>query len=124
MATRQPQWQVSNYSPYQFNHVAEFGIPSSERDPITRQERPQFSKIGDLHFARRNQTISDRFQAAGTSYQDTTMIVIRHNRDLSSRKVLYVKIDEKLYKVVSYSVNNDTFNAVDLLTLKHVEKVN
>lgn len=51
------------------------------------------------------------------------MISIRHNKDLSTRDVLYAKLDNKLYQVINYSINDDTYNALDLLTLKHVKKV-
>lgn len=108
---------------YQFRHVGEFGISKSVESPITGISSPRFSKLFTLHYARRNQTISDRYQAAGTTYEDTTIIVIRHNRDLAAQDVVYVKIDGKLYKCISYSVNDDTYNAMDLLTLKHVKKV-
>ena len=120
---RKPEWQQMNYQPFQFNHVAEFGVPVPKENQITGISKPEFSKLCTLHFARRNQSISDRFQAAGTSYEDTSMIVIRHNRDLCNRKVLLVRMDGKLYKVINYSINDDTFNSLDLLTLKHVEKV-
>lgn len=124
MARRQ-EWQGLGdaYQPYRFNHTADFGVPISQRNQFTGVSVPEFSKIATLHYARRNQTVSDRYQAAGTDYQDTMMITIRHNRDLSSRKVLFVKLDGKLYKVINYSINNETFNSVDMLTLKHVEKV-
>lgn len=122
MARRQ-EWQSVNQQAYLFNHTADFGVPISQRNQFTGVSVPQFSKIATLHYARRNQTISDRYQAAGTEYQDTLLITIRHNRDLSSHKVLFVKLDGKLYKVINYSINNDTFNSVDMLTLKHVEKV-
>ena len=122
MARRQ-EWQVVNQQPYMFNHTADFGVPKSVTNQFTGVSIPTFSKIATLHYARRNQTIADRYQAAGTDYQDTLLITIRHNRDLSSRKVLFVKLDGKLYKVINYSINNDTFNALDMLTLKHVEKV-
>lgn len=123
---RQQQWQGLGdaYQPYRFTHTADFGIPKSVENPVTGISSPEFSKLCTLHYARRNQTISDRYSAAGTAYEDTTLIMIRHNRDLSSRDVLYVKLDGKLYSVVSYSVNNDTYNSMDLLTLKHVKKVN
>ena len=122
MARRQ-EWQVVNQQAYMFNHTADFGVPESITNQFTGVSVPKFSKIATLHYMRRNQTVSDRYQAAGTDYQDTLLITIRHNRDLSSRKVLFVKLDGKLYKVINYSINNDTFNALDMLTLKHVEKV-
>ena len=121
--TRVRQWQQSSYQPYRFMNVAEFGVPKSVKNAVTGAEIPKFSKICTLHYARRNQTISDRYQAAGTAYEDTVLIVIRHNRDLATRDVLYVKLNDVLYSVISYSVNDDTYNAVDLLTLKHVKKV-
>ena len=120
---RQPEWQAMSYQPFQFNNTAEFGVPVPKENRITGISKPEFSKLYTLHFARRNQSISDRFQAAGTSYEDTSIIVIRHNRDLCNRKVLLVRMDGKLYKVINYSINDDTFNSLDLLTLKHVERV-
>lgn len=106
-----------------FDHVAQFGISESQQNEFTGVSTAEFKQIAKLHYAVRNQTISDRVQAAGTAYQDSVMIVIRHNKDLASRDVLYVKIDDKLYRVINYSINDDTYNALDLLTLKHVKKV-
>lgn len=125
MAGQRQQWQGLGdaYQPYRFTHTADFGVPKSVESPITGISSPRFSKLFTLHYARRNQTISDRYQAAGTTYEDTTIIVIRHNRDLAAQDVVYVKLDGKLYKCISYSVNDDTYNAMDLLTLKHVKKV-
>lgn len=122
-STKLAEWQQPAYQPYKFNHKADFGIPSSVTDDKTGISTVDFKKIATLHFIRRNQTISDRFLAAGTQYQDTLMIAIRHNKDLSSRDVLYAKLDNKLYQVINYSINDDTYNALDLLTLKHVKKV-
>lgn len=122
-STKLAEWQQSAYKPYQFNHKADFGIPASVTDDKTGISTVDFKKIATLHFMRRNQTISDRFLAAGTQYQDTLMIAIRHNKDLSSRDVLYAKLDNKLYQVINYSINDDTYNALDLLTLKQVKKV-
>lgn len=120
---RKQEWQGIAYNVYQFNNVAEFGIPTSVENPVTGVNMSTFKQIAKLHFARRNQTISDRFQAAGTSYENTVLIVIRHNRTLSRQKVIYVKMDDDLFKCINYSVNNSTYNSLDLLTLKHVEKV-
>lgn len=120
---RKQEWQGIAYNPYQFNNVAEFGIPTSVENPVTGVNMSTFKQIAKLHFARRNQTISDRFQSAGTSYENTVLIVIRHNRTLSRQKVIYVKMDDDLFKCINYSVNNSTYNSLDLLTLKHVEKV-
>lgn len=120
---RLEEWQQFKYPLYQFNHVALFGISESKRNEFTGVSTAEFKQIAKLHYAVRNQTISDRFLAAGTQYQDTLMISIRHNKDLSSRDVLYAKLDNKLYQVINYSINDDTYNALDLLTLKHVKKV-
>ena len=120
---RKQEWQGIAYNAYQFNNVAEFGIPDSVENPFTGVNTSTFKQIAKLHFARRNQTISDRFQAAGTLYENTVLIVIRHNRTLSRQKVIYVKMDDDLFKCINYSVNNSTYNSLDLLTLKHVEKV-
>lgn len=121
--TRLEEWQQFKYPAYQFNNVALFGISESQQNKFTGVSTAEFKQIAKLHYAVRNQTISDRLQAAGTAYQDSVMIVIRHNRDLASRDVLYVKIDDKLYRVINYSVNDATYNSVDLLTLSRVKKV-
>lgn len=121
--TKLEEWQQFKYPAYQFNHVALFGISESKQNKYTGVSTSEFKQIAKLHYAVRNQTISDRLQAAGTAYQDSVMIVIRHNRDLASRDVLYVKIDDKLYRVINYSVNDATYNSVDLLTLSRVKKV-
>lgn len=123
MAGRVNPWQKSHFSPYEFNHQAEFGTSQSVEDEYTGDSTPAFKKLARLHFARRNQTIADRYQAAGTTYEDTTMIAIRHNKSLSAVKPLYVKYNDMLYSVISYSVNDDTYNSYDLLTLKHIDKI-
>lgn len=120
---RKQGWQRSSFSPYQFNRTADFGTSESVEDEYTGDATPQFKKLARLHFARRNQTVADRYQAAGTTYEDTTMIAIRHNRDLSGVQPLYVKYNDMLYSVISYSVNDDTYNSYDLLTIKHVNKI-
>ena len=121
--SRLDEWQQFKYPAYQFNHVALFGISESKQNEFTGVSTAEFKQIAKLHYAVRNQTISDRFQAAGTSYENTVLIVIRHNRTLSRQKVIYVKMDDDFFKCINYSVNNSTYNSLDLLTLKHVEKV-
>ena len=120
---RKQGWQRSSFSPYQFNHIADFGTSNTIEDEYTGDSTPAFKKLARLHFARRNQTIADRYQAAGTTYEDTTMIAIRHNRTLSAVKPLYVSYNDMLYSVISYSVNDDTYNSYDLLTLKHIDMI-
>lgn len=122
MAMKQ-EWNTFAYQPYQFHNVADFGVPASIQNDFTGESKSVFKSLFKLHYARKNQTITHRFQAAGTDYEDTIMIIIRHNKDLALQPVIFVKIDDKLYKCINYSVNNDTYNSVDLLTLKHVSKV-
>lgn len=121
--TRLESWQHTSYQPYQFNHVAEFGTVTSLEDQFTGDSTTSFKPLCTLHFARRNQTVSDRYQAAGTSFENTFLIVIRHNKSLAMTTPLYVKIDDVLFRVITYSVNDDTYNSYDMLTLKHVDKV-
>lgn len=121
---RQKTWQQSSYAPYQFNRIAEFGTWKSTEDPITHVNLPVFNHIAKLHYARRKRTIVESYQAVNTKFEDTFMIVIRHNHKLSSiDEPLVVKIDEKLYDVISYSPDDDDYNSYDLLTLKRSDKV-
>lgn len=117
------EWQQFRYRAYQFNHIAIFGVSVSVQNEYTGASTTQFSPIAKIHYAIRNQSISDRAQVAGTTYQDSVFIIIRHNKDLASRDVLYVKLDGKLYRVINYSVNDQTYNSVDLLTLSRAKKV-
>lgn len=124
MATRPEEWQGFSYKPYQFNDTVDFGVSKSITNPLTGISKPGFSKIATCHFARRNVSVTDRFNAVGTDHAETLMIVIRHSRQLSNiNEPLFAKVDGKLYAVGSYSVNNSTYNAVDLLTLNRVQKV-
>lgn len=123
MARKLEQWQQFQYQTYMFNHVAIFGISASIQNAFTGASTTEFKQVAKLHYAVRNQSISDRAQVAGTAYQDSVFIVIRHNKDLPKYDVLYVKINDKLYRVINYSVNDQTYNSVDLLTLSRVKKV-
>ena len=38
-------------------------------------------------------------------------------------KSLFAKINGDVYEVISYSVDDDSYDSVDLLTLKHTEKI-
>lgn len=121
---RKLEWQQFSYQPYEFNHQADFcTVKSVTNENLGGKSSPQPVKLARLHYATRNQTITDRYAAAGTDYQDTVMIVIRHNKDTTQQKTLYVVLDNnKIYKCINYSVNDGTYNATDLLTLKHVER--
>lgn len=124
MATRPEEWQRFQYEPYQFKDKVDLGVAKSITNPLTGISKPGFSNIATCHFARRNVSVTDRFNSVGTDHQETIMIVIRHSRTLSTMtQPLFAKVDGKLYSVGSYSVNNSTYNAVDLLTLNRVQKV-
>lgn len=124
MANKLEEWQHFQYHAYQFNHTIDIGVAKSITNPLTGISKPGFSKIATCHFARRNVSVTDRFNAAGTDHGETMMVVIRHSRMLSNmNEPLFAKLDGKLYSVGSYSVNDSTYNAVDLLTLNRVQKV-
>lgn len=124
MAPRLEEWQVFAYKPYQFNETVDLGVAKSVTNELTGISKPTFSRIATCHFARRNISVTDRFNSVGTDHQETIMIVIRHSRTLATMtEPLFAKVDGKLYSVGSYSVNNSTYNSLDLLTLNRVQKV-
>ena len=124
MATRPEEWQGFQFKPYQFNKTVDLGVAKSVTNELTGISKPTFSKIATCHFARRNISVTDRFNAVGTDHAETLMIVIRHSKTLSNMaQPLFAKVDGKLCSVGSYSVNDSTYNAVDLLTLNRVQKV-
>lgn len=108
---------------YQFRHVGEFGVSKSVSDPNTGANIPKFQAVKRLHFARKKQTLSEKAQVAGTEYADSIVITIRHNKALSEMKSLFAKINGNIYEVINYSVDDDSYDSVDLLTLKHTEKI-
>ncbi|WP_431815408.1 phage head closure protein [Limosilactobacillus portuensis] len=108
---------------YQFRHVGEFGVSKSVSDPNTGANIPKFQAVKRLHFARKKQTLSEKAQVAGTEYADSIVITIRHNKALAEMKSLFAKINGDVYEVINYSVDDDSYDSVDLLTLKHTEKI-
>lgn len=108
---------------YQFRHVGEFGVSKSKSDQNTGANIPTFQAVKRLHFARNKQTLSEKAQVAGTEYENSIVITIRHNKDLSQIKSLFAKINGDVYEVINYSVDDDSYDSVDLLTLKHTEKI-
>lgn len=109
---------------YKMRHVAKFGSIVSIEDPVTHVNEPSFILLATLHYAKRQRTVVESYQAVNTKYEDTFMIMIRHNRLLSAaKKALVVDIDGELYDVVSYSQADEDYRSYDLLTLKHHDKV-
>lgn len=108
---------------YQFRHVGQFGVVKSQTDPNTGANIPTFQVIKMMHYARKKQTMTEKAQLAGTSYENSITIVIRHNKDLSQLKSLYAKLSDGVYEVINYSVDDESYDSVDLLTLKRTEKI-
>lgn len=113
---------VKRLSTYKFRHTAVFGVTDSSENELTGIS-DGFKEIAKVHYAKKKITISDRFQAQGTQYQDVTIIVIRHNALLASQTELQVKIGSDTYDVVSYSADDDDYRSYDMLTIKNVKKV-
>lgn len=104
-----------SYQPYQMRYIADFGTFSNVDNgmgiPI-----PTFASQFKLHYARVSQTISQKYEALGTDFENTQILAVRHDKRLTDK--LAVQIDGKVYSIVDLSVRDDTYLSYDLITIK------
>ncbi|MGY0276140.1 phage head closure protein [Limosilactobacillus fermentum] len=104
-----------SYQPYQMRYTAEFGsfntVDNDMGIPL-----PTFVSQFKLHYARVSQTISQKYEALGTDFENTQILVVRHDSRLTDK--LAVRIDGKVYSIVDLSVRDDTYLSYDLITIK------
>lgn len=110
------------YETYEWRHTCEFGVPSSKYNENTGANIPVFKSLKRVHFAKKKQTMTEKIQVAGTDYENSIVIIVRHQRDLEDVKPLYVKIGDKKYLVINYSADDTSYDSLDFVTIKRVEK--
>lgn len=98
--------------------TAEFGTYGNKttRTGIVRQS---FQPIMKLHFSVVNQTITQKYETIGSIYQDSRIIAVNHNNNLSDD--LVCKIDSQVYKILSISPGHDIYVSYDLITLSAIK---
>ena len=107
------------FKPYQLNKVAEFGgIKSVENGAGVNV--PTFVPQFKAHFARVKTTLTDRYEAAGTSLENTKVIAAKH-RD-AFEDMQQVRFNGKVYDVVDVSPEQDVYLTFDYLTIRDVKK--
>lgn len=104
-----------SYQPYQMRYTAEFGSFNTV-DNDMGIPMPTFVSQFKLHYARVSQTISQKYEALGTDFENTQILAVRHDKRLTDK--LAVQIDGKVYSVVDLSVRDDTCMSYDLITIK------
>lgn len=104
-----------SYQPYQMRYTADFGTFSSAENGMGIPMAIFVSQF-KLHYARVSQTISQKYEALGTDFDNTQILAVRHDKRLTDK--LAVRIDGKVYSIVDLSVRNDTYLSYDLITIK------
>ena len=104
-----------SYQPYQMRYTAEFGSFNTV-DNDMGIPMPTFVSQFKLHYARVSQTISQKYEALGTDFENTQILAVRHDKRLTDK--LAVQIDGKVYSIVDLSVRDDTYLSYDLITIK------
>lgn len=104
-----------SYQPYQMRYTADFGTFSSAENGMGIPMAIFVSQF-KLHYARVSQTISQKYEALGTDFENTEILAVRHDKRLTDK--LAVRIDGKVYSIVDLSVRDDTYLSYDLITIK------
>ncbi|QID95032.1 phage head closure protein [Limosilactobacillus fermentum] len=104
-----------SYQPYQMRYTADFGTFSSAENGMGIPMAIFVSQF-KLHYARVSQTISQKYEALGTDFENTQILAVRHDKRLTDK--LAVQIDGKVYSIVDLSVRDDTYMSYDLITIK------
>lgn len=104
-----------SYQPYQMRYTADFGTFSSVENGMGIPMAIFVSQF-KLHYARVSQTISQKYEALGTDFENTQILAVRHDKRLTDK--LAVQIDGKVYSIVDLSVRDDTYLSYDLITIK------
>lgn len=104
-----------SYQPYQMRYTAEFGSFNTV-DNDMGIPMPTFVSQFKLHYARVSQTISQKYEALGTDFENTQILAVRHDKRMTDK--LAVRIDGKVYSIVDLSARDDTYLSYDLITIK------
>lgn len=104
-----------SYQPYQMRYTVDFGSFNTV-DNGMGISMPTFVSQFKLHYARVSQTISQKYEALGTDFENTQILAVRHDKRLTDK--LAVQIDGKVYSIVDLSVRDDTYLSYDLITVK------
>ena len=104
-----------SYQPYQMRYTAEFGSFNTV-DNDMGIPMPTFVSQFKLHYARVSQTISQKYDALGTDFENTQILAVRHDKRMTDK--LAVRIDGKVYSIVDLSARDDTYLSYDLITIK------
>lgn len=106
------------YKPSDFNKKAQFGTIKSGFNPKNGNPITHFVPQIGLKYAPRTRTMTQQYTIAGTTLEDTILIVIRHNKAVN--KKLIVMLPDKTYYDIASISPDDSNNVItyDIVTLK------
>ncbi|WP_242943221.1 phage head closure protein [Leuconostoc garlicum] len=109
---------MMNYKPSDFNKRVSFGKVETVVNEINGNTMQTFVPQLILKYAPKMRTMTQQYTILGTKFEDSILIVVRHNKNL--QKNLLAKMpDSKYYDIVG--ISPDDSNKVityDIVTLK------
>lgn len=109
------------YPLHRMRHKAKFGVLAETENELG-VTISTFKEVFTLHYAKIQLTFNQRYGALGTTLQNKIIIAVRHNPKIEQPMLVKLS-DNKEYKIVDISTNNDDYISYDLLTLQKTEKV-
>ena len=108
------------YPLYRMRHKATFSLVKSHQNKMGVNTNEPV-KLFDLHYAKVNLTIMQRYGTTGSTLEHSTVIAIRHNTKVTEPMIVTLA-DGIEYKITNISSNDDNYISYDLLTLNKVTK--
>lgn len=112
--------QIASFQPYQFSKIAEFQNISSTTNGAGVSVKSAVTAFS-LHYYQKQKTITQKYLALNTEYQDSLIIVVRHDERIN--KSMLVKLDSKTYNIVDISSDDTNYISYDYVTISQVNKV-
>lgn len=110
---------IDTYKAYQFNRTADFGTSESYVNGAGVSVS-KFAKQFSLHYAIKKKTIDQQYQAINTRFEDTIILIVRHDNRLSTS--LMCQISGSDYDIVDISQDDSMYISYDLVTVKQIKK--
>lgn len=111
---------TQRYLPSKFKKTADFGTVVSKEN-AAGVNVSVFSKLFTLHFFQKNKTITQKYLAVNTNYENTIILVVRHDSRLEN--CTHCKFNSILYTIEDYSPDDTDYSSYDLITIKKTSKV-
>lgn len=105
------------FKPSDFNKKVKFGSVEEVKNPHTGSIIKKFVPKATLWYAPKTRTLNQQYQLIGTEFDNTKIIVIRHNSAVEN--YTRAQINGVDYEISSYSPDESNhYDTYDFVTLK------